>query len=114
MALLVTHHNRFGYRHCVINHRWRALSEPADLRRRVESEDLRRFTRTRSLEDHLQRTVQRARTRATDDVDDERQAVIEEWEALRAWSNGEPGKSLEVNAAPAELVETLMHRLRIR
>jgi predicted ABC-type ATPase len=39
IALLVTHHRRFGYRHFVIDHRWRSAADLADLRRRLISID---------------------------------------------------------------------------
>ena len=36
IALLISHHRRFGYRFFVLSHLWRSPEELADLRRRLE------------------------------------------------------------------------------
>ena len=68
VALLVGHHRRFGYRHFVINHLWRAPSELADLRRRLADldTDVRCFLLTLPIEENLRRVERRAAARARD------------------------------------------------
>ena len=39
LAVLVSHHRRFGYRHFVIDHIWRSPAELADLQRRLRAVD---------------------------------------------------------------------------
>lgn len=114
IALLVGHHQRFGYHHFVINHIWRSPQELTDLRRRLEPEaDIHCFLLTLSLEENLHRIARRASTRAIDELDYDRRTVVEEREALMAWGDGELGEILEVDAAPLEVAERLLHRLGI-
>jgi ABC-type cobalamin/Fe3+-siderophores transport system ATPase subunit len=114
IALLVTHHRRFGYRHFVIDHVWRSPAELDDLRRRLDAidadADVRCFLLTLPADENLRRIEQRQRARAIDERDFELRAFAEERELLAGRLDlGEP---FDVSAAPSELVAMMLRRLR--
>lgn len=115
IAMLVSHHRRFGYRHFVINHLWRTPAALADLRRRLleidADTDIRCFLLTLPLEDNLRRIQRRQRARALDEREFERQTVDEEREAVYGSANNDLGVPFDVSAAPVELVAGLLGRL---
>jgi thymidylate kinase len=116
IALLVEHHSRFGYRNFVIDHLWRSAAELADLRRRLEpfDADVRCFLLTLPPLENLRRIEQRASVRAIDELEFEHDTFVEEREALAASAGSELGEPFDVSAPPAELVQTMLHRLGFR
>ena len=116
IALLVSHHRRYGYRHFVIDHVWRRPAELADLRRRLRDvdadADIRCFLLTLPLDENLRRIQSRHAARALDEQEFEQRTVVEEREALfKIGCNvGEP---FEVSAPPADLVAKLLLRLEL-
>jgi thymidylate kinase len=114
IALLVSHHRRFGYRHFVINHLWTAPAELADLRRRLSDvdADIRCFVLTLPVAENMRRIEGRARSRAIDDRDFERRTVAEERAALAANAGG-LGEPFDVSAPPEQLVRAMLRRLKL-
>ena len=116
IALLVTHHRRFGYRHFVIDHLWRSAAELADLRRRLAvidaDADVRCFLLTLPADENLRRIERRQRARAIDEREFELRTVAEEREVLA--NNPDLGEPFDVSAPPAELVEAMLRRLALR
>ena len=115
IALLVTHHQRFGYRHFVIDHVWRTPVELSDLRRRLiaisSDSEVRCFLLTLPIHENLRRINRRQQARAIDERAFEQATVIEEREALaKSLDLGEP---LDVSASPSELVATILVRLAL-
>jgi hypothetical protein len=111
--LLVSHHRRFGYRHCVIDHVWRSPEELADLCRRLtaldRAADIRCFLLTLPVDENLRRIERRQQARAIDERELERRIGAEEREALTKASNlGEP---FDVSAPPPELVARMLRHL---
>lgn len=116
IALLVTHHRRFGYRHFVIDHVWRSPEELADLRRRLIAIDANVeiccFLLTLPDEENLRRIERRQRARAIDEREFELRTFAEERELLRKSAGlGEP---FDVSAQPPELVAMMLRRLALR
>ena len=112
LAVLVSHHRRFGYRHFVIDHIWRSPAELADLQRRLRAVDpdaeIRCFLLTLAADENLRRIERRQRARAIDEREFELRTCAEEREVLRRIAGlGEP---FDVSASPADLVAE-MHRL---
>lgn len=110
IALLVSHHRSWGYRHFVINHLWRSRASLEDLRRRLSAMDpaLRCFLLTLPMAENLRRIERRAGARALDELAWERQTVLEEREILTAEGLGEP---FDVSAPPDTLVDAMLSRL---
>jgi shikimate kinase len=113
IALLVTHHRRFGYRHFVIDHVWRSAAELADLRRRLvaidHDADVHCFLLTLPADENLRRVERRQRARAIDEREFELRTFAEEREALT--KNGDLGEPFDVSAPPSELVAMMLRRL---
>ena len=118
IALLVTHHRRFGYQHFVINHIWRTPAELADLRCRLldidVDSDIRCFLLTLPLEENLRRIQRRQSAREFDERDFEEHTVAEERRVLFESSDGSVGEPFDVSAPPMELVARLLLRLGLR
>jgi thymidylate kinase len=113
IAVLVTHHRRFGYRHFVIDHVWRSAAELADLRRRLvaidRDADVRCFLLTLPVDENLRRIERRQRARAIDEREFELRTAAAEREVLtKGCDLGEP---FDVSAPPGELVATMLRRL---
>lgn len=113
VAVLAAHHYGFGYRHCVVDYCWSSAAEIADLRRRLASIDtvFRCFLLTLSVEENLRRIEQRASSRAIDELEWERQTVIEERQLLARGSSMDLGEPFDVSVPPADLVTALLRRL---
>ena len=116
IALLVTHHRRFDYRHFVIDHFWRSPAEFADLRRRLLAIDpdteIRCFVLTLPADENLRRIERRQSARAIDEREFELRTFKEERELLTKTSDlGEP---FDVSAPPPELVAMMLDRLALR
>lgn len=115
LALLVTHHRRFGYRHFVIDHIWQTPAELADLRRHLNAVDsageVRCFLLTLPLDENLERIRRRQSTRAIDEQEFELRTVEEERDALSKYPAGDLGEPLDCSATPDELVATITRRL---
>jgi adenylate kinase family enzyme len=115
IALLVAHHRRFGYRHFVIDHLWRAPAELVDLRRRLLDIDpeaaIHCFLLTLPPDENLRRIRRRQSARAVDMQDFELRTVVEEREALSR--GGDLGEPFDVSASPQVLVATLLRRLAL-
>lgn len=113
IAVLVTHHRRFGYRHFVIEHIWRSPAELADLRRRLiaidSNADIRCFLLTLPADENLRRIERRQQARALDEREFELHTVAEEREVLT--KSSELGEPFDVSASPAELVTMMRRRL---
>jgi len=113
IALLVTHHQRFGYRHFVIDHVWRSAAELADLRRRLiaidRDADIRCFLLTLPADENLRRIDRRQRARAIDEREFELRTVTEEREVLM--KGCDLGERFDVSAPPPELVAAMLRRL---
>ena len=114
IALLVTHHRRFGYRHFVIDHVWRSAAELADLRRRLiaidRDADVRCFLLTLPADENLRRIERRQTVRAIDEHEFELRTFAEERDVLtKGCDLGEP---FDVSAPPPELVAMMLHRLQ--
>ena len=113
IALLVAHHQRFGYRHVVIDYVWRSPKELDALRTRLAAidpnADIRCFLLTLPAEENLRRIEQRQRARAIDERDFELRTFTEEREMLAGRSD--LGKPFDVSAPPSELVATMLRGL---
>lgn len=113
IELLVTHHQRFGYRHFVIDYVWRTPAALSDLRRRLlaisPGSEVRGFLLSLPIDEHLRRIERRQQGRAIDEREFEQRTVIEEREALAGSS--ELGETLDVSAPPSDLVATILSRL---
>lgn len=113
IALLVAHHQRFGYRHFVIDHIWRSPAELEDLRRILSpmDDDFRSFLLTLPAAENMRRIERRAGARAIDELARERKSVAEERQALEANEPGSLGEPFVVAASPTILVATMLRRL---
>ena len=113
IALLVAHHQRFGYRHFVIDHLWTTPAELADLRHRLAEmdADIRCFLLTLPAEENLARIERRASTRALDEREFERRTFRAEREVLARSPDGALGEPFDVSAPPHELVAAMLKRL---
>jgi hypothetical protein len=111
----VTHHRGFGYRHFVIDHRWRSAADLADLRRRLISIDADAsvccFLLTLPADENLRRIESRQRARAIDEREFELRTFVEEREALM--KDSDLGEPFDVSAPPSELVATMLRRLAL-
>jgi shikimate kinase len=118
IALLVAHHQRFGYRHFVIDHVWHTSEELADLRRILldidGDADIHCFLLTLPLEENLHRIARRQSARALEEQEFERRTVAEEREALFNNCGDDLGERFDVSATPDELVATMRRRLGLR
>lgn len=118
IALLVTHHRRFGYRHFVIDHLWRIHEELTDLSRRLLDVDahaqIRCFLLTLPLDEHLLRIERRQSVRALDEQEFERRTVLEERTALFGEPSDSVGELFDVSACPGELVTAMLGRLGLQ
>lgn len=116
IALLVTHHRRFGYRHFVIDHVWRSPAELADLRRRLTAIEadaqIRSFLLTLPADENLQRIERRQQARAIDEREFELRTFAEERNVLA--NRSDLGEPFDVSAPPPELVEVMLRRLALR
>jgi AAA domain len=115
IALLVTHHRRFGYRHFVIDHMWPSAGELADLRRRLIAIDadseVRCFLLTLPADENLRRIERRQAARAIDEREFELRSFEKEREVL---TNGaELGEPFDVSAPPPDLVAMMLRRLAL-
>jgi chloramphenicol 3-O-phosphotransferase len=115
VALLVAHHQRFGYRHFIVDYIWRSTAELTDLQRRLEriDADFRAFLLTLPAEENLRRIVRRASLRAIDEIEFERRTYLDERAILDA-NACDLGEPFDVSAPPAELVEAMLKRLGFR
>jgi hypothetical protein len=111
IALLVTHHRRFGYRNFVIEHVWHTGSELADLTGRLDDPDVHCFLLTLPLDENVRRIERRQSARATDEREFERLTVAEE---RRSLERSGPGTPFDVSRSPAELVPSLLELVRQR
>jgi shikimate kinase len=115
IALLVAHHQRFGYRHFVIDHLWRTAAELDDLHRRLldadPDADVRCFLLTLPLDENLRRIRLRRGARAVDEHAFELQTVAEERESLFERDAGFLGEPFDVSAPPEDLVAALLRSL---
>jgi hypothetical protein len=115
IALLVTHHRRFGYRHFVIDYVWRSPAALADLRRRLiaidADADLRCFLLTLPPDENLRRIERRQQARAIDEREFELRTFAEEREALA--NSTDLGEPFEVSAPPPALVAMMLRRLAL-
>lgn len=118
IALLIAHHQRFGYHHFVIDHLWRRAADLDDLRHRLRAvapdADIHCFLLTLPLEENLRRIERRQAARALDEKEFELQTVADERSALFEGEAGDLGTPFDVSAAPEDLVETLLLRLGLR
>lgn len=118
IALLVAHHQRFGYRHFVIDHLWSSREELDGLRRSllaVDPElDIRCFLLTLDLDENLRRIERRQGARALDEHEFELRTVGEERQILYRGDGHDLGEPFEVSGPPAELVATLLRRVGLR
>jgi len=115
IELLIAHHQRFGYRHFVVDHVWRSPAELADLRRRITAIDdkaeIRCFLLTLPADENLRRIERRQRARAIDEREFELRTFAEEREVLTKSSDlGEP---FDVSAPPPELVARMLRHLEL-
>lgn len=113
IALLIRHHQRFGYRHFVLNHIWRSAEQLADLRRELNAHDIeasiRCFLLTLPADENLRRIERRQRARAIDEREFDLRTCADEREILAMGSDlGEP---FDVSAPPFELAAALRRRL---
>ena len=115
VALLVAHHQRFGYRHFIVDYIWRSAAELTDLQRRLEriDADFRAFLLTLPAEENRRRIEKRASVRAIDEIEFERSTYLEE-RAILAANACDLGEPFDVSAPPAKLVEGMLKRLGFR
>jgi hypothetical protein len=115
IALLVQHHQRFGYCHFVINHLWRSTAELDDLRTRLTALDpgapFRCFLLTLPAHENVRRIAQRQHARAIDEGEIEQQTVTEE-RALLA-DRTDLGEPFDVSAEPPQLVTSMLRLLAL-
>jgi chloramphenicol 3-O-phosphotransferase len=116
IALLVRHHQRYGYRHFVIDHFWKSPEELVDLRRRLvaldANADVRCFLLTLPPDENLRRIERRQAARAIDEREFELRTFTEEHELLT--NTAQLGEPFEVSAPPPELVALMLRRLALR
>jgi thymidylate kinase len=116
IALLVTHHQRFGYRHFVIDHVWHSAAELGDLRRRLGAIDAEAqvwcFLLTLPADENLGRIERRQASRAIDEREFELRTFAKERDMLI--DRTDVGEPFDVSARPAELVETVLRRVGLR
>ena len=114
IKLLVSHHQRFGYRHFVIDHLWRTPAALDDLRVRLAPLDdvFRCFLLTLSIDENVRRIERRAGARALDELEWERRTVVEERDMLAAGGGDSLGEPFDASASPDELVDMMLRRLR--
>lgn len=116
IALLVTHHRSFGYRHFVIDHVWRSPTELEDLRSRLFAVDadseIRCFLLTLPADENVRRIERRQHARAIDEREFELRTFAEEREVLT--NRTELGEPFDVSAPPPDLVAALLRRLALR
>lgn len=117
LALLFSHHRRFGYRHFVIDHLWRTPAELADLRRRLlevdPGIDIRCFLLVLPLDENLRRISRRQSARALDESEFEKCTVLEERDILFNAGSDALGELFDVSASTEELVTMLLARVGI-
>lgn len=113
IALLVTHHRRFGYRHFVINHLWTSPQELDDLRARLKDvdRDFRCFLLTLPVAENLRRIEARASVRALDEREHEQRAFEQESSTLA--NRLDLGERFDVSEPPAVLVARMLRRLSL-
>jgi chloramphenicol 3-O-phosphotransferase len=113
IELMVTHHQRFGYRNFVIEHVWQTEGDLADLKSRLSDPDVHCFLLTLPVEENVRRIQRRQAARAIDEREFEHLTLEKERRALDAPRLGMP---FDVSAPPAELVLNLLALLgdRIR
>jgi hypothetical protein len=115
IALLVTHHQRFGYRHFVIDYVWRSPAALADLRLRLiaidANADVRCFLLTLPSDENLRRIERRQQARAIDEREFELRTFAEEREALA--NSADLGEPFDVSAPPPSLVAMMLRRLAL-
>ncbi len=113
VAVLVTHHQSFGYRHFVLNHVWTSPADLDELRTELGGLDqnIRIFRLTLPIEENLRRIERRASTRAIDERDFESQTFAAEFEALNQSHADELGEPFDMSASPSDLVKELSKRL---
>ena len=117
IALLIAHHQRWGYRHFVVDHIWRTTAELTDSRNRLlevdAHSDIRCFLLTLPLDENLRRIKRRQSARAIDEEECELTTLEEERRALFERSGGELGEAFDVSGSPAELVTTMLKQLAL-
>jgi hypothetical protein len=113
VALLVAHHQRFGYRHFVLNHLWTSAADLSDLRARLAGADtdIHCFRLTLSTEENLSRINQRASVKALDEHEFERHTFLVEREMLNKSIGDELGVPFDVSAPPFELVHRMLKQI---
>ena len=113
IALLVEHHQRFGYRHFVIDHIWTTAEEIDDLRRRLADldADFRCFLLTLAADENIQRIQRRASVRALDELEHDLRVVSQERDMLMERPGVDLGEPFDVSAPPSALVERMQHCL---
>jgi len=118
ITAVVAHHQRFGYRHFVIDHLWRTSAELEDLRHRLlavdPSADIHCFLLTLSLDENLRRIQRRQKARVHDEQELELRIVAEEREVLSESRSDSMGEPFDVSALPEELVARMLRRLGLR
>lgn len=115
LVLLMEHHWRFGYRNFVVNHVWLSVEELADFTRRIKFPELPLFCYRLTLERriNLSRIAARARVRALDESEFERQAFDRESELLDRAVGDTLGVPFDVSAPPTQLVQSLLAHLEM-
>ena len=112
IALMVAHHQRFGYRHFVVNHYWDSADALDDLRRCLCSigipDEVRCFLLTLPLEENLRRIERRQGARALDEREFEARTSSEERDALARATGDELGERFDVSASPDVLVTAML------
>ena len=110
VAVLVAHHQSFGYRNFVLNHVWTSPADLHDLRTELGGLDqnIRIFRLTLSIEENRSRIERRASTRAIDERDFERQTFAKEFDALSRSKGDELGEPFDMSASPSDLVRELL------
>lgn len=117
LALLIRHHQRYGYQHFVINHIWRTQAELNDFRQKLSvvtpDSEIRSFLLSLPLEENLRRIRVRQGARALNESEFEMTTVMEERSLLQVGANGCLGELFDVSAEPEELVVSLLSRLNL-
>ena len=113
IALLMAHHQRFGYAHFVITHLWTSPAQIDNLRHRVAGldDDFRCFLLTLPIEENLRRIQRRQSAREIDEREFEQRTFRQEREALAANADAALGEPFDVSAPVSQLVARMRARL---
>lgn len=114
-ALLIAHHQSFGYRNFVLNHLWTQRSDLSQLRAKLSEldPDIHCFRLTVPVEENLQRIERRASATRLD-RSYELEVFAKEHAVLSLCVGDELGEPLDSSSSPAELADQVLTFVGLR